>query len=286
MFPPFTTIAPTLIILGLRLAIMAAILINVILDILNLYQQSLTFNRGHDIVFFMENILNLAIGIPSLDMVHTDFMLSLLGTCMDIKSRPVPGFDGSKVSVINKRSSVIAQLREDIVADAKERKATHLLWIDSDQMFPTDTARRLLSHNKDVVACNIAIKRIPSLPTARRELRHYPLIGDLVYTKPESKGLEQVWKIGCGIMLENMDVYEKIPAPYFRFDYNPTTGSVGEDWWHCELLRKADIDIWIDHDLSKQVGHLGVYSHTMNDIDHTETNIKIIRPGDVCPPTT
>lgn len=232
----------------------------------------------------MEKTLHLAIGIPSLEMVHTDFMISLLGISMDIKSRPIPGYEGgTKVSVINKRSSVIAQLREDIVEEALKMGATHLLWVDSDQIFPVHTARQLITHDKDVVACNIAVKRIPSLPTARKFVPEHPLVGDIVYTKPESTGLEKVWKIGCGIMLQKMDVYKKIPAPFFRFDYNPETKSVGEDWWHCELLRNAGIDIWIDHDLSKQVGHLGMYSHTMADVDHTETLLKIVRPGEVWP---
>lgn len=235
----------------------------------------------------MENILHLAIGVPSLDMVHTDFMMSLIGISMDIKSRSITGYEGgSKVSIINKRSSVIAQLREDIVEEAKTIRATHLLWVDSDQIFPTHTARQLINHNKSVVACNIAVKRIPSLPTARKFIPEHPLVGDIVYTRPDSTGLEQVWKIGCGIMLEKMSVYEKMTPPYFRFDYNPETKSVGEDWWHCGKLRAANFHIWIDHDLSKQVGHLGVYSHTMEDVDHTETKIKIVRPGETCPPIT
>lgn len=244
----------------------------------------LTFGLSYVRVRSMEKTLRIAIGVPSLDMIHTDFMMSLIGTSMDLKSKPIPGYDGGTfVTIVNKRSSVIAQLREDIVEEAKKAKATHLLWVDSDQMFPTDTARTLIAHDKDVVACNIAVKRIPSLPTARKFTPQYPLVGDIVYTKPESTGLEQIWKIGCGVMLEKMSVFERIEPPYFRFDYNPETKSVGEDWWHCELLRKAGIEIWIDHDLSKKVGHLGMYSHTMDDVDPTETKIKIVRPGEVAP---
>jgi hypothetical protein len=228
-----------------------------------------------------EKILNLAIGVPSLDMVHTDFMMSVIGISMDIKSRPVGKYsEGSKVSIINKRSSVIAQLREDIVDEAKRIGANWLLFVDSDQLFPTHTARQLICHDKDIVACNIAVKRIPSLPTARKYEPKYPRVGDIIYTKPSSRGLEEVWRIGFGITLIRMSVFDKISRPYFRFDWNSETGSVGEDWTFFEQVQREGIKAYIDHDLSKQVGHLGVYSHTMNDVDHTETELKIIRPDE------
>jgi hypothetical protein len=38
---------------------------------------------------------------------------------------------------------------------------------------------------------------------------------------------------------------------------------MGEDWYFVKKLSEAGADIWIDHDLSRQIGHVGdfVYGH-------------------------
>ena len=36
----------------------------------------------------------------------------------------------------------------------------------------------------------------------------------------------------------------------------------GEDWAFCEACEKAGIPIFIDHDVSKLVGHVGNYEYT------------------------
>jgi len=228
----------------------------------------------------MEKTLHIAIGIPSLDMWHADFAMSLIGLVTDLKQVPVPGFDGVRVSIINQRSSAIPQLRQQITEEAQKIEANYILWVDSDQMFPKDTARRLIAHDKDVIGCNIAVKRLPSLPTARKYVEQWPLTGDIVYTKPESTGIEKVWKLGCGVMLVKMSVFDRLKKPYFNFGWNETTGFVGEDWFFCSQLWDNNIELYIDHDLSKEIGHIGVYSHRMEDVDHTETLIKIVRPDD------
>lgn len=227
-----------------------------------------------------EKIFRIGIGIPSLDMWHADFAVSVIGVCTNLKSIPLEGYDGVQVNLINYRSSAIAKLRQDIVEEAQRLKLDYLLFVDSDQTFPPDLARRLLSRGKDVIGCNIAVKRLPSLPTARKFEPKWPLVGDIVYTTPESTGVEKIWKLGFGVMLIKMSVFDKLKKPYFNFGWNEVAGFVGEDWYFCELLNRAGIDLWIDHDASKEVGHAGTYLFTHNDVDYREEKLKIIRPGD------
>lgn len=227
-----------------------------------------------------QKVLNIAVAIPSLDHWLADFALSVIGLIIDLKTIPVPGYDVVGVHVMNIRSSAIAKLRQDLVEDAKKRNCDYVLFVDSDQTFPRDTARRLISSGKDVIGCNIAVKRLPSLPTARKFVAEHPLVGDVVYSAPDSTGLEKIWKLGFGIMLIKMDVFEKLDMPYFNFAWNEGTGFIGEDWYFCDKLEKAGIDLWIDHDLSKEVGHIGSYQYSHDDCDHTETKLKVIRPGD------
>jgi hypothetical protein len=36
----------------------------------------------------------------------------------------------------------------------------------------------------------------------------------------------------------------------------------GEDWNFCQACEKAGINLYIDHDVSKLVGHVGLYEYT------------------------
>jgi hypothetical protein len=36
----------------------------------------------------------------------------------------------------------------------------------------------------------------------------------------------------------------------------------GEDWNMCEALEKAGVPIYVDHDLSKRIGHVGTFKYT------------------------
>ncbi len=132
---------------------------------------------------------------------------------------------------------------------------SHLLFLDCDQTFPSSTMRRLLVHKKPVVAANVATKGFPTKPTARR-------VGDLVYTTENSKGLEQVDRVGTGIMMIDLSIMSSIPKPWFSASSVAEDGEqYGEDWWFCQQLEKSGIPIYIDHDLSWEVGHLGEFEY-------------------------
>jgi hypothetical protein len=161
--------------------------------------------------------------------------------------------------VHNKRGSILAQMRQSQVEAAIQNKATHLLFVDSDQMFPRDLAHRLLAHEKQIVAANVATKVIPASPTAR--LRTASKEGTPLYTTPDSTGLVQVWRIGTGIMLIDLNVFKRKglkQAPWFSQHWDEDLGSyVGEDWAFCERLEAAGVKLWVDQDVSKEIGHLG-----------------------------
>lgn len=210
--------------------------------------------------------LRLFIAVPSTNIWESDFGMSLVFLTNYLASHPVKGFDSWDFTVWNKKGSILAQLRESLVEQALEMGSTHILFLDSDQTFPRDLAHRLLEHRKLVVACNVATKKLPSDPTARQEGKeHY---GDLVYTTPTSAGLEEVWRVGTGIMLVNLNLFarEGMGQPWFEQKWNNTTGRyVGEDWAFCEKIAASGAKIYIDHDVSKQVGHVGKlnYGHDM-----------------------
>jgi hypothetical protein len=62
-------------------------------------------------------------------------------------------------------------------------------------------------------------------------------------------------------MLIDVEVFKQIPKPWFMLDYMPEIDDfVGEDWYFCSLLEKAGIPIYVDHDASKRVGHIGPFT--------------------------
>lgn len=209
-------------------------------------------------------VLNLAIGIPSGNTWEADFAISTINMIGHMRSTKIPGYHGISYVVLSRKSSLLPKSREDIVKKAIQEKADYLLFLDSDQAFEADLFNKMLAKGKSVVAANIALKSLPSFPTARKKVKGTPT-GDFIYSNNKT-GCEKVWRIGFGAMLINMTVFNFIPKPWFKVEWTEETGPVGEDWYFCEQLEKAGIDIYVDHDVSQTIGHLGGYEFTIKDI--------------------
>jgi hypothetical protein len=81
-----------------------------------------------------------------------------------------------------------------------------------------------------------------------------------------SKGLEQAGTCGLAACLIERRVFEAIPAPRFNFEYTPK-GWRGEDIWFCDRATEAGFQPMIDHDLSREIGHVGNHVYTGADIE-------------------
>jgi hypothetical protein len=163
--------------------------------------------------------------------------------------------------VVNVKGSILPKQRLEILKAAKACEATHLLFVDSDQTFPPDLLHRMVARGKDIVACNIATKQIPANTTARKKSADPQ--GEAVYTDEDSVGLERVWRVGTGVMLLSAKAYNQIPHGAFAMTYKPEVDAYqGEDWNMCEALEKAGVPIYVDHDLSKRIGHVGTFKYT------------------------
>jgi hypothetical protein len=144
----------------------------------------------------------------------------------------------------------VHQAREKLLHDVVELwGATHVLWLDADMVFPPDAALRLLAHDADVVAANYMTRVAPSRPTATRD-------GQRI-SSSDATGLEAVDHVGMGVFLMKTAIVRDLPRP--RFWYSTPTET--EDVYFCGLLRAAGHTIQIDHDLSKDVGHVGTHTY-------------------------
>lgn len=211
--------------------------------------------------------VNLAIGICSPEYWRSDFGMCLTKLMVDMLTSEARGVRFEYIRVFKKEGSMLARMRQEIVESVLAAGSfSHLLFVDTDQTFPADTARRLVKWDVPVVACNIAVKKMPSNPTAR-------LPGHKVlWTRPGDSGLVEVWRVGTGIMMIEMGVFSKLPKPWFMDTWKPGGQFCGEDWFFCEQLEAAHIPIYIDQGLSLEVGHVGKYIY---DMDLVEQQLKM-----------
>lgn len=163
------------------------------------------------------------------------------------------------------QSSLLSAARQSVLDAAIKDGATHLFMIDDDMQFPRDVVDRMAAWDKDFVACNYVSKGAASAPTA---------IGmdGKIYSSGKT-GLESVGYVGLGCCLLRLnDAVKAIPAPMFEVQWIDEKQSyLGEDFFACEKLRYHGIEIYIDHDLSNEIGHIG-------DFVYTEKTIKLLNP--------
>lgn len=189
----------------------------------------------------MSELPKVAVCYPSSDMVHADFALALAGLCL--AAHPIP------VTVINAKSSIVAEARNNGVEDARQSGAEYLLFLDSDMVFPLTLLHRLLVHRKDIVGA-LYTKRLPP----------YDLLGKAVASQPvpDANGLVEMARLPTGCMLIRMAVFDALSKPYFYFGINQEQQTLlGEDYAFCDGARLAGFRIWADLNLSQEIGHIG-----------------------------
>lgn len=150
--------------------------------------------------------------------------------------------------------------RKAVLDAALHARATHLLWLDTDMAFPPETALRLALHDQAVVACNCVMRDPRLIWTAKRD-------GRRIETRPESTGLEAVDEVGLAVLLMRIDIVATLPQPWFWHGWNGAS-DIGEDIMFCRSLRAAGHTIYIDHDLSKEIGHIGQHTFRPRTADH------------------
>jgi hypothetical protein len=197
--------------------------------------------------------MRLAIGGPTRDSVPAAFAVDVAQLYAYTRER---GPWGSDVTIGWIASTYIHVGRELFLEAALKQGATHVLWLDSDMSVPRETAVLLYMHDTPIVACNYLVRQDSGLFTASRD-------GQRVPTRAESTGLEAVEYVGLGAMLMRTDVVAGLGRPWFRHGLNELGGDVGEDVMFCRGLGRAGHTVYIDHDLSKTVGHIGQHTYRL-----------------------
>ena len=211
-----------------------------------------------------------AVCTPARDMVHTMYTYDLVNM---VAYHTMNTNDA--VSLKISQGTLIANQRAELSLDAMQENCSHVLFVDSDMRFPQDMIGRLLKHDLDIVATNCARRRMPTGPTAQL----YKENGnrELVWTMPDSTGLQEVGSVGMGVMLIKANVFAALSEPWFETPWrHDKRGYIGEDVFFCQKAAAAGFKIHIDHDVSKEIGHIGTFEfkhdHTwvMRDLEEQE----------------
>lgn len=206
--------------------------------------------------------LRVVVGVPSGGTWYAQFGMCLMNMVLMMQNPP----EGCTIQtrIHNTRGSILPRSRQNIIDRALRSGATHVLFVDSDQTFPAETFHQLYSHGKPVVAANIPTKSLPANTTAR--VKSDDPWGMEVITGAEDVSLEAVWRVGTGVMLIDLEIFEWVdwPQPIFTQEWAEEIQDYhGEDWGFCKWLESCGIPIFVDHALSNTIGHIGelVYTH-------------------------
>lgn len=155
-------------------------------------------------------------------------------------------------------SSSLVQVGRINLADlALAWGADYILWADSDHTFPRKSLLRLLSHDLDVVGVNYPRRAPPYEFTASG------LDGAALRS---GSGVEPVMTMGLGLCLVKASVFRKLRRPWFQVTVREDGAVIGEDFHFFHSLRAAGFKIYVDHDLSAEVGHVGQHIYTAKNV--------------------
>lgn len=212
--------------------------------------------------------MKLLIAIPSARDWKVTFGSSLCGLIHNLCTN---GIGGKHLAGFGMKSiqGGMCRARHNAVDEAINGGYTHLLFLDDDMCFPSDSVERLASHNLDIASANYARRHAGAIAPITLGLDGQPI------TSWGKTGIEEVGHIGLGLCLINIDSIKRLPKPLFAMPWDESRQAIwGEDMFFCCILRQNGVKIHIDHDLSLKVRHVGDFPYGFH-ADVTEINPKV-----------
>jgi len=142
----------------------------------------------------------------------------------------------------------VSAMRNEIVDNFLKGNGTHLLFLDSDMVFPDNTIKLLLKANHDVIGGVYNTKSILPMAVFYNKLEDgYESVSN--FTHP----IQEVDATGCGCLMIKRRVLEKMQAPFF-LETIRNTSRVGEDIYFCEKVKELGYKIYVNFNVG--CGHI------------------------------
>ena len=189
--------------------------------------------------------------IPCMDMVHTEFMKSLLG---------MRRVGDTKYTI--SCSSLIYDARNNMARRAVREGFDRVLWLDSDMSFEPDLMERLsarLDEGLEYVSGLYFTRKAPVRPVLYKECGYYEKDGEVSpvaiwYDDYPRESLFKVEATGFGGVMMTTALIEKV-AGKFGLPFAPMLG-FGEDLSFCGRVSQVGGEMWVDSTI--KMGHVGL----------------------------
>lgn len=208
-------------------------------------------------------------------MVAAGFHKAMMTTTLELLEEGI-GME----SVVLENQSLLPLARNTLLNEAYKIKPDDIIWIDNDMVWETDTIRKLLKHDADIVgvACR---KKVPDNVQFNFQLDKG------VSLDKDEKGLIQVRRLGTGFMRMSKKAYTTLWDSCQKYEIQGVIGSnafeigiwkgkdlLSEDFIVCEKLIDLGFKLYIDPALV--VGHIGSFTYTADPekfFDHLKTKV-------------
>ena len=189
--------------------------------------------------------------IPCMDMVHTEFMKSLLAMRR-------PGETRFTIS----QSSLIYDARNTMARRAVKEGYDRVLWLDSDMSFEPDLMERLsarLDEGRDFVSGLYFTRKAPVRPVLYSECGYFEKDGEVSpvaiwYDDYPKDSIFRVQAAGFGGVMMTTDLIKRV-AEKFGLPFAPMLG-FGEDLSFCGRVQQIGGEMWVDSSI--KMGHVGL----------------------------
>ena len=188
------------------------------------------------------------VAVPCQEMVNVNFMTSLMHL-----QKP----EGSTITFT--QSSILPQSRDTLADIAINGDYTHILFVDSDMVFPSDALHKLFMHNVDICTGLCFARKEPHNPCVYKRIEYENPSRGIVNGNitPEDNIERDFFEVkACGmafclIKVEALaDIRNRSDGELFRYIH-----SFGEDLSFCIRALKCGYKIWCDGTIS--IGHVG-----------------------------
>jgi len=188
------------------------------------------------------------------EKVYTHFMFSLIALERHYSRIIAPSSPGPLDAV-----------RNDLVVQALFQGCTHILMMDTDQIYNTvGLVKQLESHDLPMVGGLVYRRYPPFDPLALRQGEQY--LDHVSIEEIERGGLVEVDATGCGCVLYDtrvfIDMMKSLDEKWFEFSTGNDGRPVGEDIGFCRKLKEMGHKIFVDCDVD--IKHLSLLSIDLN----------------------
>ena len=216
--------------------------------------------------------INVHVLVPAKDQVHAWFSYSL-ALAIGYIGKQHPYVD---LNLLLNNGTVLSTQRMELAKLALLGGADWTIWFDTDMRFPVNTIERLLAHNKPIVMAGYPTRKPPAIEPTQYADDETTI---RVYTEKDSTGLQEIASGGFGCVAVHRSVFEAMPPPWFHIPWHEDEMKFecGEDIYFCRKARESGFKIYLDHDLSKEIAHIGQYEFTYREALAVRPQIEQLR---------